>query len=761
MARLVIDHNDFSLEFHCGKLAQVLKKAEHNNLSAGGGLYSSYSWSEEVLSAKIEKDEGNEAVSPSVISTGGKASLEKGAPFFFDNTVYQVKLKMKSDGAVKCEKPWQDSRFSELQEYFGKEDDRLWGNLQFNNDVGKSDFRFGYLRNGEKRTFRFTFHVLSSKLDYHKDWKGIVEDIEDEYRMLSYDFLKKTYHSFAENSEGETSDMIWWNLFTKQRKAFIEACRLILSRPRMRFRKIDEYRRADQLKMLTPTLENELSRFRDTASHLYLDERGSQTKDTPENRFFKYAVKTISEKHDRLSKRVHEEAARVSDDGAEATGRAKKLGKLNSEVKQTSDDLLRVKNNPFFRGIGRFEGFKQVSLVLQRAPGYAALMRIYAILNALYDLQDGLYGLETKNIADLYELWCFIEVKNQVAAALGVKKSSIRHTNRTEMGNWFGEDPKKGKQSCVVIESDDKTVKLEVLYNAAAAFSGKSGIAQTLAPTGGEQKPDIVMRLVRDFGDKKAFKLTYIFDAKYRLDDESAVAGVGAPPADAVNQLHRYRDAIYYGEVKGGAADDPDIKKEVIGGYVLFPGAGTEDEIRSTTLYKSIDKVNIGALPLRPGYEVGRKFLCDFIKGLVSKSTEEHLVGMKSQSQKGAVQVVEKPGGGIGELAELFADATLIDHLSDGVISFAKKQKVYIKAKTSKGIDAEKVEWAFLFNGKTAMLDVVAKLECVRNGVSSAELKADAADGIDYPKMLKAYSIPDDADTVYVWRIVEIKTQRV
>ena len=66
------------------------------------------------------------------------------------------------------------------------------------------------------------------------------------------------------------------------------------------------------------------------------------------------------------------------------------------------------------------------------------------------------------------------------------------------MGNWFGEDPKKGKQSCVVIESEDKTVKLEVLYNAAAVFSGKSGIEHTVAPTGGEQKPDIIMRLVRD-----------------------------------------------------------------------------------------------------------------------------------------------------------------------------------------------------------------------------------------------------------------------
>ena len=643
MARLVIEHNDFTLTFHCPKLARVLQKAIHNGLTvAGGQLYSHYSWTGDVQSVKLEKDTGDEDVEASVISAGGHAQVEQGSPFFFDNTVYRVQLKMKTSAG--CEKPWLDSRFAELEEYFSREDDRLSGSLQFNNDIGKSDFRFGYLRGGIKCIFSFTFHVLSTKLDYHTDWKGIVEDIEDEYRMLSYDFLKKTYHSFAHDADGETSDMVWWNLFAKHRKDFIDACRLILARPRLRFRKVDEYRRADQLKMLTPALENELAEWRGVGSHLYLDARGSQTKDTPENRFFKYAVETISRKHDALARRVSYEAARVTADGEESEGRKKKadkLRKLNHEAEETTKDLLSIKNNPFFRGIGKFEGLRQVSLVLQRAPGYAAMMRIYAILNALYDLQDGLYGLETKNIADLYELWCFIEVKNQVAAALGVPQKSIKHTNRTEMGNWFGEDPKKGKQSCVVIESEDKTVKLEVLYNAAAVFSGKSGIEHTVAPTGGEQKPDIVMRLVRDYGRSKAFKLTYIFDAKYRLDDENAVGGVGAPPVEAINQLHRYRDAIYYGEIKNGSVDDADIKKEVIGGYILFPGSGTEAEIKATTLYKSIDKVNIGALPLRPGYEVGRKFLCEFIKGLVAKSTDDHLVGTRSQATKGTELIQE------------------------------------------------------------------------------------------------------------------------
>lgn len=71
-------------------------------------------------------------------------------------------------------------------------------------------------------------------------------------------------------------------------------------------------------------------------------------------------------------------------------------------------------------------------------------------------------------------------------------------------------------------------------------------------------------------------------------------------------------------------------------------------------------------------------------------------------------------------MAAQFAGSTLIDHLSDGLIRFAKKQKVYIRTKSMKEIDAAKMKWAFLFNGSSGILDAVAELECIRNGVTSA-----------------------------------------
>ena len=75
------------------------------------------------------------------------------------------------------------------------------------------------------------------------------------------------------------------------------------------------------------------------------------------------------------------------------------------------------------------------------------------------------------------------------------------------------------------------------------------------------QKPDIVLQLTKN-DLQNNMKMTYLFDAKYRI--EGRINGVDTPPDDAINQMHRYRDAIYY---KDNTGNDETLKKEVIGGY--------------------------------------------------------------------------------------------------------------------------------------------------------------------------------------------------
>ena len=65
--------------------------------------------------------------------------------------------------------------------------------------------------------------------------------------------------------------------------------------------------------------------------------------------------------------------------------------------------------------------------------------------------------------------------------------------------------------------------------------------------------------------------------------------------------MHRYRDAIYYGNkvenVRRHSA------KEIIGGYILFPGRGDDEAVRNRYFFKSIETVNIGAFPLLPDHK--------------------------------------------------------------------------------------------------------------------------------------------------------------
>lgn len=147
------------------------------------------------------------------------------------------------------------------------------------------------------------------------------------------------------------------------------------------------------------------------------------------------------------------------------------------------------------------------------------------------------------------------------------------------------------------------------------------------------QKPDIVLQLTKhDY--QKDIKLTYLFDAKYRI--EGRVNNVDTPPDDAINQMHRYRDAIYYREHKS-----KDLKKEVIGGYILFPGDGKKADVEVSKFYKTIEEVNIGAFPLRPKDVENRSLLVEFIKTLIGEASGDIL--NDSKPQKGLYYSMDKP----------------------------------------------------------------------------------------------------------------------
>lgn len=582
MELLTIEHKDFTLSIECSKWEGVWGKAKGNVKEEN--LYSTYSWSEGVEEVALTADR-NEVV---------LENNAKGKAIFFDNAEYPVWVDFKNevtDAAFGTDLQKVQENFS-----FHKKRHVLSGFLNYGNDIGKSEIQLVYkLDSGEIRNFTFGYEVLSTKLNYHEHWAAIINDIEEEYRMLSIDYLRRTFHSFKPDSSGNSQEIIWWNIFKGEQEKFIKAVKRIIERPRHKLRGNEIYLRADKLKRLTPQIEQELAEHRKEPAHLYRTEEQIQSHDTMENRFLKYALTMVANKYDKL-KRVIEHQGKTTKE-------------FKEELDNTKKRLDRLCHNPFFRNIGPFKGLNQESQVLQKASDYSQVYRTWCLLRKSYSLNDGIYRLQTKDIATLYEIWCFIEVSHIVRELLG-DEAEVDHRNRMELNGMFTFDLGKGENSRILFKKDGIQLA-ELIYNPKHTEKENDSVSiESLVVKTVPQKPDIVLQLTKQDLEKD-MKMTYLFDAKYRIDGKSN--GVDTPPDDAINQMHRYRDAIYYQDKNSMA-----LKKEVIGGYILFPGyAKTKEDIEETGFYKSISDVNIGAFPLRPKDEGNRALLVDFIKELL------------------------------------------------------------------------------------------------------------------------------------------------
>lgn len=595
MELLTIEHKDFTMIVECTKFDGIWNKAKSN--VSEDKLYSTYSWSEGVVSVKRTLDADHEI------------DIEQGVPApatFFDNADYPIWIEFKD--YVK------DAQFGSILQ---NDNDRfsfrrhiLAGFINYKNEIGRSEIQIIYKVDKETRAFRFGFEVLSTKLDYHEHWRIIVEDIEREYRMLSLDYMRRTFHGFSPDQNGEHPDIVWWSVFEGEQQKFIKACKSIIDRPRHRLHGEEVYLRADKLKQTPHNIENRLAEHRKEPAYLYRVEQHILSNDTQENRFLKFALHQISKRYEDLRQRI--EAVKTAS------------GTMKSAMLATSETLKRLQHHPFFRTIGRFKGISQESMVLQKATGYSQVYRTWNLLRRAYSLNDGLYRLQTKDIATLYEIWCFIEVSHIVKAQLHLDDEDVEHRNRMEMNGIFSWELGKGEHSRILFRKDGVELA-ELVYNPKNADKENDdvGMKDLVVPTV-PQKPDIVLQLTKN-DLQQGMKMTYLFDAKYRIDGKDK--GVDLPPEDAINQMHRYRDAIYYKDYDANA-----LKKEVIGGFILFPGDGEPNDVAVSKFYKTIKEVNIGAFPLRPKDVENRKLLENFIDELIhtkSYETIAHVIPQK------------------------------------------------------------------------------------------------------------------------------------
>lgn len=593
MQIIKVEHNDFCMVIECNNLESAFNKAQKKqsqlltatSYSVNQGKISIYNFE----SKKLEQ-----------------LTSEKTYPLIFENKDYFIGITFNDKSTVQS--PYIYSKLKEVEDKFFFREDLgfLAGTINFGNDLGKSDLIIRYTKDYSVQEINFQFEVFPTKLNYRSDYEKIVYDIEKEYPYLVLDFLKKTYTSFKTGNSPNT-DLIWWQVFGSLYKDFIQSSKFILNKPHSKIIRQTKYVKADRINKWTSALEEEFAQFKQFPNKSYRSEYKTLSTNTSENRFFKHAVFNTLIRYKKVKSFIESHFSKSI------------TVSFKFELSSLEKQLETISVNPFFRTIDNFQGIKQESLVLQKATGYSTIYKSWIMLNSGLKFLEGIQKIELKNIAELYQIWCFLEIKNVLQKLLGKDNPDDVDLAEIQIDDFVFKIERGVKSKVSFIKTDGEIIDLfhDFSYEISANQSVKSFTVN--------QRPDIVLRITKN-DLKENYVLTYLYDAKYRLASDGKEGSPDLPTEDSINQMHRYRDAIYYVN-----KNKTKPEKEVIGAYILFPGSGDTESIKKLDYYKSIESVNIGAFPLRPNDYLNRVLLEDHLKTIIGLDTESILNDISPQ----------------------------------------------------------------------------------------------------------------------------------
>ncbi|MDA7928650.1 restriction endonuclease-like protein [Mariniblastus sp.] len=534
--------------------------------------------------------------------------LQLAAPVFFENKSYDVEIvfpgRLSAQFGISHPKVRHRLRVVEESFRYNPKTRSLRATINTGNDIGWFSFDILYSVDNDLVSQRVAFEVLPVKMDMNGDVESINRDIDAEYPLWRFSLAQKTQQHFqADRRQRQTFLLLWLAQFEKLRLDMEKGLKRIVNAPHSRLLDYSLSVKMEKLKgKMSPMLQ---MRIRESMNAGVSNKRFTLNKkrlslDTPENRFIKFVINSSIEK-----------IARIMSLASGNENRPENQRLSNSffdNLKSWSNSLIHTRNHRLFQEVGSFSGMTSESLVLQQKPGYAKVYKAWQQLKWFLDLLGNDSSLSVRNVAELYEVWCFLQVRN-VIIELGFRE--ISNNKPVLVNRGVDVAMKDGMAGAFHFHRGDG-IHIRLAHE--PIFREGTKPVRTWMTT---QIPDIVLRA--EFQDGS--EIYWIFDAKYRID---AMASSDLVPDDAINQMHRYRDALIYQHKSDSSYSDK--SRPVFGAYVLYPGS--YDQYNQPNPYQeAIEEVGIGAFSLLPssdnsGRQWLRKFLESKLGGFLSKYSE-------------------------------------------------------------------------------------------------------------------------------------------
>ncbi len=488
----------------------------------------------------------------------------------------------------------------DMKVFFGDqqatEDPDNYRKFSYKNQIGHSTIR---IMVDDQPLPPLEVEVISEKLSlekgdrlYYPDfYRALVDQIVEHSAALPFTFTAPTYHTVEESAE-PPSPLFIFHFFKNNREQLQEALETILGNPH---RLLSEEEDFVPLPLVTEVDADVLLSILGHPEHwaryegqgLAVAERLKvsgvryapskvwqrlkvHTFDTPENRFVKWFVRELAF-------------------WTEAISRGEwPWGSIANEARREFVDvrglLESALHDALFDEVGEMVYFPASSQVLLKRDGYRELLELYRLFNLARRplFQRLAEAIDSRDVATLYEYWCFFELVRRLEEMWGKA--------RLELDFTAAEALREGK-----VKARFHGAKRELVYN--EGFGRAKGRSYSVP-----LRPDFVLH--------ENGKPTLVFDAKFRFDPRSTPAEEQEDTYERdvargdverivkradIYKMHTYRDAL----------------QTVRAAVVLFPGSEGAGEFydRNKCEKEPIDLQDliekqwegVGAIPLAPG----------------------------------------------------------------------------------------------------------------------------------------------------------------
>ncbi len=467
-----------------------------------------------------------------------------------------------------------------IQLAIGSEDGghSAFGRVNFGSQVGRTVFTV--LVDGLPE-FELGLEVFPSKLDYATDYDDLLAEVQRVLTGLAVEYLRATFRLGLQVKSARPTELEWLLLLQNVVGDLERALRFIAARPTRGLTREPRLVHASRIRRVDSKVRAAVRRGRGSGPWLQREGRppvrsrleehqARPTLDTPEHRWLAEQVRQCRR---RIGQLLRSELDRPPSERRRRT--ASELEALEARLTRLSrlEPLAAAEGPPP-------PGFASLQLI--GAPGYREAYRQCMLLTLGLRIEGGPFRLSVKDLSELYEYWCYLavlrvlsdETGSQIdpAALVAIERSGLRIALQ------------RGRSTTVAFNQADAR-SVEVTYN--REFAGRDLLIA--------QRPDILIT----FRDGHWPAMHLVLDAKYRVDaspEYVANNDVPGPPQDALNVLHRYRDAIFDQQ-----APDARPLRSVVEAVALFPSSTRPDQFKRARLWRALERIGIGAIPLLPG----------------------------------------------------------------------------------------------------------------------------------------------------------------